>query len=196
MHRLWKLHCCGPCYVLSSEHHEPVHSLWRHLHTNVHLIWNINHPSHFMCVQTIWSLSRRTASSLMQPVLKATNHYLFLLSDFYPCFLSRQSALGMIQMLEDTLIEHAHTKPLLPSQLTRYREVQVPDGRSYTPPLPTPSPHSVTHRPSRAEHSLHHCSPVMAVSMATTQRVPCQAPLCLFISTWLSLTLLISSQET
>lgn len=31
-------------------------------------------------------------------------------------------------MLEDTLIEHAHTKPLLPSQLIRYREVQVPDG--------------------------------------------------------------------
>lgn len=40
-----------------------------------------------------------------------------------------QSALGMMQMLEDTLIEHAHTKPLLPSQLIRYREVQVPDGR-------------------------------------------------------------------
>lgn len=40
-----------------------------------------------------------------------------------------QSALGMMQMLEDALIEHAHTKPLLPSQLIRYREVQVPDGR-------------------------------------------------------------------
>ncbi len=40
-----------------------------------------------------------------------------------------QSALGMLQMLEDTLIEHAHTKPLLPSQLIRYREVQVPDGK-------------------------------------------------------------------
>uniref|UniRef100_A0A3Q3AY03 Insulin-degrading enzyme n=1 Tax=Kryptolebias marmoratus TaxID=37003 RepID=A0A3Q3AY03_KRYMA len=39
-----------------------------------------------------------------------------------------QSALGMMQMVEDTLIEHAHTKPLLPSQLIRYREVQVPDG--------------------------------------------------------------------
>lgn len=36
----------------------------------------------------------------------------------------------MMQMVEDTLIEHAHTKPLLPSQLIRYREVQVPDGRS------------------------------------------------------------------
>lgn len=35
----------------------------------------------------------------------------------------------MMQMVEDTLIEHAHTKPLLPSQLIRYREVQVPDGR-------------------------------------------------------------------
>lgn len=43
-----------------------------------------------------------------------------------------QSALGMMQMLEDTLIEHAHTKPLLPSQLIRYREVQVPDGEYHT----------------------------------------------------------------
>lgn len=39
----------------------------------------------------------------------------------------------MMQMLEDTLIEHAHTKPLLPSQLIRYREVQVPDGRLQLP---------------------------------------------------------------
>ncbi|XP_056616513.1 insulin-degrading enzyme isoform X2 [Triplophysa dalaica] len=45
--------------------------------------------------------------------------------------ITKQSALGMIQMLEDTLIEHAHTKPLLPSQLIRYREVQVPDGGWY-----------------------------------------------------------------
>lgn len=37
----------------------------------------------------------------------------------------------MMQMLEDTLIEHAHTKPLLPSQLIRYREVQVPDGKCW-----------------------------------------------------------------
>ena len=36
----------------------------------------------------------------------------------------------MMQLLEDSLIEQAHTKPLLPSQLIRYREVQVPDGRS------------------------------------------------------------------
>uniref|UniRef100_A0A671RBQ6 Insulin-degrading enzyme n=1 Tax=Sinocyclocheilus anshuiensis TaxID=1608454 RepID=A0A671RBQ6_9TELE len=43
--------------------------------------------------------------------------------------ITKQSALGMMQMLEDTLIEHAHTKPLLPSQLIRYREVQVPDGK-------------------------------------------------------------------
>uniref|UniRef100_A0A3Q3GM64 Insulin-degrading enzyme n=1 Tax=Labrus bergylta TaxID=56723 RepID=A0A3Q3GM64_9LABR len=43
----------------------------------------------------------------------------------------KESALGMMQMLEDTLIEHAHTKPLLPSQLIRYREVQVPDGGWY-----------------------------------------------------------------
>lgn len=47
-------------------------------------------------------------------------------------FLSLQSALGMMQMVEDTIIEHAHTKPLLPSQLIRYREMQVPDGRSRT----------------------------------------------------------------
>ena len=37
----------------------------------------------------------------------------------------------MMQMVEDILIEHAHTKPLLPSQLIRYREVQIPDGRSH-----------------------------------------------------------------
>ncbi|XP_026869909.2 insulin-degrading enzyme isoform X1 [Electrophorus electricus] len=42
--------------------------------------------------------------------------------------ITKQSALSMMQMVEDTLIEHAHTKPLLPSQLIRYREVQVPDG--------------------------------------------------------------------
>jgi hypothetical protein len=36
----------------------------------------------------------------------------------------------MMQMVEDTLMNQAHTKPLLPSQLIRYREVQVPDGRS------------------------------------------------------------------
>lgn len=45
--------------------------------------------------------------------------------------ITKESALGMMQMLEDTLIEHAHTKPLLPSQLTRYRELQVPDGSWY-----------------------------------------------------------------
>ncbi|XP_062374987.1 insulin-degrading enzyme isoform X2 [Sardina pilchardus] len=45
--------------------------------------------------------------------------------------ITKQSACGMMQMLEDTLIEHAHTKPLLPSQLIRYREVQVPDGGWY-----------------------------------------------------------------
>ncbi|XP_067330472.1 insulin-degrading enzyme isoform X2 [Channa argus] len=45
--------------------------------------------------------------------------------------ITKESALGMMQMLEDTLIEHAHTKPLLPSQLIRYREVQVPDGGWY-----------------------------------------------------------------
>ncbi|CAL8256778.1 unnamed protein product [Lota lota] len=45
--------------------------------------------------------------------------------------LDAHSALGMMQLLEDSLIEHAHTKPLLPSQLIRYREVQVPDGGWY-----------------------------------------------------------------
>lgn len=44
------------------------------------------------------------------------------------CFLF-QAALGIMQMVEDTLIEHAHTKPLLPSQLVRYREVQLPDSK-------------------------------------------------------------------
>uniref|UniRef100_A0A4X2LTN1 Insulin degrading enzyme n=1 Tax=Vombatus ursinus TaxID=29139 RepID=A0A4X2LTN1_VOMUR len=41
--------------------------------------------------------------------------------------IAKQAALGVMQMVEDTLIEHAHTKPLLPSQLVRYREVQLPD---------------------------------------------------------------------
>ncbi|XP_075072253.1 insulin-degrading enzyme isoform X1 [Mixophyes fleayi] len=41
--------------------------------------------------------------------------------------ITKQTALGIMQMVEDTLIEHAHTKPLLPSQLVRYREVQLPD---------------------------------------------------------------------
>ncbi|XP_062256437.1 insulin-degrading enzyme isoform X2 [Platichthys flesus] len=45
--------------------------------------------------------------------------------------ITKESALGMMQMLEDKLIEHAHTKPLLPSQLIRYRELQVPDGGWY-----------------------------------------------------------------
>uniref|UniRef100_A0A8C2MPK7 Insulin-degrading enzyme n=1 Tax=Cricetulus griseus TaxID=10029 RepID=A0A8C2MPK7_CRIGR len=41
--------------------------------------------------------------------------------------ITKQAALGIMQMVEDTLVEHAHTKPLLPSQLVRYREVQLPD---------------------------------------------------------------------
>ncbi|KAG8551692.1 hypothetical protein GDO81_004220 [Engystomops pustulosus] len=41
--------------------------------------------------------------------------------------ITKQTASGIMQMVEDTLIEHAHTKPLLPSQLVRYREVQLPD---------------------------------------------------------------------
>ncbi|KAM4032052.1 insulin-degrading enzyme isoform 1-T1 [Anomaloglossus baeobatrachus] len=41
--------------------------------------------------------------------------------------ITKQTAQGIMQMVEDTLIEHAHTKPLLPSQLVRYREVQLPD---------------------------------------------------------------------
>uniref|UniRef100_A0A8C4Z924 Insulin-degrading enzyme n=1 Tax=Gadus morhua TaxID=8049 RepID=A0A8C4Z924_GADMO len=45
--------------------------------------------------------------------------------------ITKESALGMMQLLEDSLIEQAHTKPLLPSQLIRYREVQVPDGGWY-----------------------------------------------------------------
>nr|XP_043901577.1 insulin-degrading enzyme isoform X4 [Solea senegalensis] len=45
--------------------------------------------------------------------------------------ITKESALGMMQMVEDKLIEYAHTKPLLPSQLIRYREVQIPDGGWY-----------------------------------------------------------------
>lgn len=49
---------------------------------------------------------------------------------FVMCYaLFPQAALGIMQMVEDTLIEHAHTKPLLPSQLVRYREVQLPDSK-------------------------------------------------------------------
>lgn len=66
-----------------------------------------------------------------------------------------------MQMVEDTLIEHAHTKPLLPSQLIRYREVQVPDGRSPSSPVPLPS--TQTH-PSYAL--------LMPVSTATTLKGP------------------------
>lgn len=44
-------------------------------------------------------------------------------------YLFSQAALSIMQMVEDTLIEHAHTKPLLPSQLVRYREVQLPDSK-------------------------------------------------------------------
>lgn len=66
-----------------------------------------------------------------------------------------------MQMVEDTLIEHAHTKPLLPSQLIRYREVQVPDGRSCTP-----------HIPYTQHLSTHHHLPVTSVSTATMQRSP------------------------
>uniref|UniRef100_A0A673X2A1 Insulin-degrading enzyme n=1 Tax=Salmo trutta TaxID=8032 RepID=A0A673X2A1_SALTR len=45
--------------------------------------------------------------------------------------ITKESALDMMQMVEDTLMNQAHTKPLLPSQLIRYREVQVPDGGWY-----------------------------------------------------------------
>lgn len=70
------------------------------------------------------------------------------------CFPFPQSALGMMQMVEDTLIEHAHTKPLLPSQLIRYREVQIPDGRSDTPNTDTLT-HSQTHTPIEPSGSLY-----------------------------------------
>lgn len=63
-----------------------------------------------------------------------TQYAIFILTDdicgFVMCYaLFPQAALGIMQMVEDTLIEHAHTKPLLPSQLVRYREVQLPDGK-------------------------------------------------------------------
>lgn len=37
----------------------------------------------------------------------------------------------MMQMVEDTLTEHAHTKPLPPHQLILYREFQVPNCESF-----------------------------------------------------------------
>ena len=81
---------------------------------------------------------------------------------FSSCVSSLQSALGMMQMLEDTLIEHAHTKPLLPSQLIRYREVQVPDGRS----------RATRRSPTHAISSVNRHLPVMTVSMGTVQNSP------------------------
>lgn len=74
----------------------------------------------------------------------------------------------MIQMLEDTLIEHAHTKPLLPSQLIRYREVQVPDGRTCTETRT--HTHTCTHALQLS--TLNHHLPVMAVSTVTMQESP------------------------
>ncbi|XP_032806215.1 insulin-degrading enzyme [Petromyzon marinus] len=41
----------------------------------------------------------------------------------------KEGALETMAMVEDTLVRLAHSKPLLPSQLTRHREVQLPDGR-------------------------------------------------------------------
>uniref|UniRef100_A0A3P9K517 Coenzyme PQQ synthesis protein F-like C-terminal lobe domain-containing protein n=1 Tax=Oryzias latipes TaxID=8090 RepID=A0A3P9K517_ORYLA len=41
--------------------------------------------------------------------------------------ITKESALTMMQMVEDTLTEHAHTKPLPPHQLILYREFQVPN---------------------------------------------------------------------
>uniref|UniRef100_A0A3Q0QWJ7 Insulin-degrading enzyme n=1 Tax=Amphilophus citrinellus TaxID=61819 RepID=A0A3Q0QWJ7_AMPCI len=90
-------------------------------------------------------LNRRTADSPFRNAVKySADVTLPRLKAFIPQLLSRlhieallhgnitkESALGMMQMVEDTLIEHAHTKPLLPSQLIRYREVQVPDGGWY-----------------------------------------------------------------
>lgn len=66
----------------------------------------------------------------------------------------------MMQMVEDTLIEHAHTKPLLPSQLIRLREVQVPDGRSHTPHI----------QYTQHLRTLNHHPPVISVSTGTMQR--------------------------
>ncbi|XP_036067708.1 insulin-degrading enzyme isoform X2 [Oryzias melastigma] len=45
--------------------------------------------------------------------------------------ITKESALTMMQMVEDTLTEHAHTKPLLPHQLILYRAFQVPDCSWY-----------------------------------------------------------------
>ncbi|XP_024120451.1 insulin-degrading enzyme [Oryzias melastigma] len=42
--------------------------------------------------------------------------------------ITKESALSMIHLVEDTLTEHAHTKPLPPNQLIFFREVQMPDS--------------------------------------------------------------------
>ncbi|ELU09335.1 hypothetical protein CAPTEDRAFT_155510 [Capitella teleta] len=44
---------------------------------------------------------------------------------------TRQGALELARIVEDTLCSRTEARPLLPSQLRRFREVQLPDGCSY-----------------------------------------------------------------
>lgn len=81
----------------------------------------------------------------------------------------------MMQMVEDTLMNQAHTKPLLPSQLIRYREVQVPDGRSSAPV------HHSLHPPVPASRARPHGDPAegfLPNSLAYIRTCACVTPWC------------------
>lgn len=80
-----------------------------------------------------------------------------------------------MQMVEDTLMNQAHTKPLLPSQLIRYREVQVPDGRSSAPV------HHSLHPPVPASRARPHGDPAegfLPNSLAYIRTCACVTPWC------------------
>lgn len=99
----------------------------------------------FICMVSAFRLNICKGASLFSFLILLLQSYLL---PFYCChrqmkndhamnkicneFLLLQAALGIMQMVEDTLIEHAHTKPLLPSQLVRYREVQLPDSKWFS----------------------------------------------------------------
>ena len=48
---------------------------------------------------------------------------------FFVLFLYLQDALNTIESVEQILKTVSKTKPLLPSQLVRHREIQLPDGK-------------------------------------------------------------------
>ncbi|XP_068597613.1 insulin-degrading enzyme [Brachionichthys hirsutus] len=97
------------------------------------------HAMYYLCLlmtEVAWTKEelRQALDDVTLPCLQAFISQLlsrFHIEAFIHGNITKESALGLMQMVEDTLIEHARTKPLLPSQLIRYREVQVPDGGWY-----------------------------------------------------------------